>query len=335
MFIRLIFIMKRILIAFLMISVTSTSFVFRTKERVQPVYSFNQTTDSAALVSYLQGLAGKEKHPLLKRHFESLLLMTQDKTHGFSFTEKNNKDAARVLQFLKGDGHLWQTYLVNPRPLIMAFTSATDNKNSYYWLFLPKDFDQAKTKYPLFVELHGSGGGSNNNPREMLYQPLQPEIAGVTTQGYRKEGIFILPWGRGDKGYRDIAEKDIWECISDVDKNFKTDPQRQYLYGFSMGGGGTYKLAQQSAGRWAAIGMYSAAFRDSTFEDVLRLKNMPVWMTWGEEEKQLTLRNRSLKDAFLKQGNELWWTEVKGVGHNYMGQYQDSLMNWFTRHKKN
>lgn len=323
------------MIAFLLVSVVSTAYIFKRTELVNLNDPLHQATDSAALVHYLQGLISKEKIPLLKRHFESLLLITQDKTNGFVFTEKNNQDAAKVLQFLKGDGQQWQTYLSKPRPLIMAFTSTTDQKNSYYWLFLPRGYSGEGNKYPLFVELHGSGGGTNNNPREMLYQPLRPEVAGVTTQGYKKEGIFILPWGRGDKGYRDIAETDIWECIADVDKNFKTDPQRQYLYGFSMGGGGTYKLSQKSVDRWAAIGMYSAAFRDSTFEDVAKLKGMPVWMTWGEEEKQLTLRNRSLKDAFLKQGNELWWTEVKAVGHNYMGQYQDSLMNWFSRHRKN
>ena len=326
--------MKKILIALIIVCVTSTAYVIG-KSKPLASKSSDQTTDSAALVQHLRSLISKEKNSLLKRHFESLLLITQDQTHGYPFTEKNQQDAGKVLQFLKQEGHLWQTYLQKPRPLIMAFTSPTDQKNSYYWLFLPKDFDKRKENYPLYVELHGSGGGSNNNPRQMLYQPLQPEIAGVTLQGYRKEGIFILRWGRGDKGYRDTAEADIWECIADVDKNFKTNPRRQYLYGFSMGGGGTYKLSHKSADRWAAIGMYSAAFTDSTFEDVAKLKGMPVWMVWGEQENRLTMRNRSLKDAFIKQGIEIWWKEKKGVGHNYMGEYQDSLMNWFSRHQKN
>jgi hypothetical protein len=67
---------------------------------------------------------------------------------------------------------------------------------------------------------------------------------------------------------------------------------------------------------------------------VAKLKGMPVWMVWGEQENRLTMRNRSLKDAFIKQGSEIWWKEKKGVGHNYMGEYQDSLMNWFSRHQK-
>lgn len=318
----------------LTIGIICSSYLFNLTSLSSRIQATSRLSDSAALADYLNTLIAKEKHPLLKRHFESLLLMTNDKTHSFNFTEKNNKDAAEVVQFLKQEGSQWQTYLTKPRPLIMAFQSAADKKNSYYWLFLPKDFNNPAKKYPLYVELHGSGGGSNNNPREMLYQPLRPEIAGVTSQGYRKEGVFILPWGRGDKGYRDISETDIWECIADVDKIVTTDPSRQYLYGFSMGGGGTFRLSQKNPTRWTAIGLYSAAFRDSTFDGISSLKKMPVWMAWGENEKGLTDRNRLLKDAFVKLGNELWWTEVTGVGHNYMGQYQDSLMNWLLRHKK-
>ena len=322
------------LLVFVLLVTFTTAYVPK-QDKLERFNTYNSSTDSAALVSYLEELISKEEQPLLKKHFESLLLMTSDKTHGYAFTEKNAKAAANVLEFLKSEGHLWETYVQKPRPLIMAFTSPTDNKNSYYWLFLPKSYDpKGKKKYPFYIELHGSGGGTNNNPREMLYLPLQPKIDGVTSQGYRKEGIFILPWGRGDKGYRDTAETDIWECIADVDRQFKTDKKRQYMYGFSMGGGGTYNLSKKSAKRWAAIGMYSAAIRDTTFADITKLKGMPVWMTWGEQEKQLAPRNRALKDALILQKNELWWTEVKGVGHNYLGQYQDSLMNWLAKHRK-
>ena len=74
----------------------------------------DQANDSAELVEYLQALIAKEKFPLMKRHFESLLLMTRDNTHGYAFTEKNHKDAGKVLQFLKREGHQWQTYLLKP-----------------------------------------------------------------------------------------------------------------------------------------------------------------------------------------------------------------------------
>jgi alpha-L-rhamnosidase len=289
--------------------------------------------DTAKLVSLLQSLAAKEKNLLLKRHFESVALMMQDRTHPFSFTKSNIEFASGALNFFQNEGSKWETYVNRPRPLMMAFTSPTDKKNSFYWLFLPKGFDPAKKDYPFYMELHGSGGGVNNNPRQMLLHPLQPEVAGVTNQGYRKEGLFILPWGRGDKGYRDTAETDIWEVLKDFDRMFETDKKRQYLYGFSMGGAGTFHIAQRSMDRWTAIGMYSAAFRSVTQDEADKFKNMPVWMAWGETESW-AVNDRLLKDYLLKAGVKVKWTEVKGVGHNYLGNYQEDLLNWFLQYSK-
>lgn len=285
------------------------------------------------LVNLLDSLATQEKNPLLKRHFESVAIITQDSTHGFAISQEDSAMTSQVLQFFQTEGARWETYENGSRPLMMAFQSSIDGKNSYYWLFLPRNFDPEKKDYPLYVELHGSGGGSNNNPRKMLYHPLQPEVAGVTSQGYRKEGFFIYPWGRGDKWYRDTAELDIFEVLADFDKQFQTDSYRQYLYGFSMGGGGTFNIAQKTLDRWAAVGMYSAAVRNPTLEEAQQFKDMPVWMVWGETEG-LAAVNHTLKDLFLEAGVDVKWAEIKGVGHSYLGEYQEELMDWLKMKRK-
>lgn len=289
--------------------------------------------DSTKLVALLRSLAAKEKNPLLKRHFESVALMANDTTNGFSYANDNIEAASGALNFFQQEGSKWETYADGPRPLMMAFRSPTDHKNSFYWLFLPKGFDPKRKDYSFYMELHGSGGGQNDNPRVMLFAPLQPQISGVTMQGYRKEGLFILPWGRGDKSYRDIAEADIFECLQDFDKQFKTDARKQYLFGFSMGGAGTFHIAQKSMDRWAAVGMYSAALVSVTQEEADKFKNMPVWMAWGETESW-AVNDRLLKDYLLNAGVKVKWTEVKGVGHNYLGEYQEDLMNWFLLQSK-
>ncbi|GAB3953594.1 hypothetical protein GCM10028805_37610 [Spirosoma harenae] len=280
------------------------------------------------LVAHVRTLAANEKNPLLKRHFESVILISLDSTHGLRPDDKQVKAAIGTLAFFQSEGARWKTYLQGTRPLIMAFKSRADGKNSYYWLFLPKGFAAKKTDFPFYVELHGSGGGTNNPPWHMLYDYLQPKAAGATAQMSRREGFMILPWGRGDKGYRDVAETDIFECLQDFDKQFKTDPKRQYLYGFSMGGGGTFRIAQKTLNRWAAVGLYSAALgKNVTYDDAAKFKNMPVWMVWGEKE-WLNVENRKLKDDFLKAGVKLWWKEIEGVEHSYLGEYQEQLMDW-------
>ncbi|GAB4019907.1 hypothetical protein GCM10028773_24020 [Spirosoma koreense] len=261
--------------------------------------------------------------------------MSLDSTHGLKPTEANLKAVAGTLSFFQHEGAEWATYLEGTRPLIMTFTSKTDGRNSYYWLFLPKGFAPATATFPFYLELHGSGGGVNNSPWMMLYDYLQPKPAGATAQMSRREGFMILPWGRGDKGYRDVAESDIFECMADFDAMFKTDPNRQYIYGFSMGGGGAFRIAQKSMNRWAAVGMYSAALgKDVTSNEAVRFKQTPVWMVWGEKE-WLNVENRKLKDDFLKAGVNLWWKEIEGVSHSYLGEYQTLLMDWLqTKAKK-
>ena len=145
---------------------------------------------------------------------------------------------------------------------------------------------------------------------------LQPEIKGVTLQGHRKQGLYIYPWGRGDKWYRGIAESDIHEALSDFDGKFKTDPHRQYIYGFSIA-------------RWTAVGIYSGAIFDLQEEEANNFKNTPVWMVWGEQEERIGKASRELKDLLLREGVELYWKEIEGVGHSYLGEYQESLMDWF------
>ncbi len=286
------------------------------------------------LVKLMQALSEKEKNPLLKRHFETVARFTADTTHGFEISEKNIEEASRVLNYFQHEGSQWETYINGPRPLMMSFKSSVDGKHSYYWLFLPRNFNKNKKDYPFYIELHGSGGGKNNNPRKMLYHPLQPEVAGVTSQGHRKEGLFIYPWARGDKWYRDVAEADVFDALEDFDKTFKTDPRRQYLYGFSMGGGGTFHIAQKSLDRWAAIGIYSGAIKDPSEAEASKFKSLPVWMTWGELESRLTEVNRKLKNMFVEAGVDVEWTEVKSVGHKYLGEYQEKLMDWLTKQRK-
>ncbi len=287
------------------------------------------------LVNLMNTLAAKETNPLMKRHFQTIARLTKDTTHGFEISDEDIEWASNVLNFFENGGEEWDTYMNGPRPLMMSFKSPTDGKYSFYWLFVPKDFNPKKTKnLPLYVELHGSGGGRNNNPRRMLYHPLQPEVAGVTSMGYRKEGLFILPWGRGDKFYRDIAETDIHEVLADFDQMFKTDPDRQYLYGFSMGGNGTFKIAQKTPDRWTAVGMYSAAFlQEPTRDEASTFKDIPVWMAWGELERWKD-NNVILKDHFQNLGVELKWKEVADVGHRYLGEYQEDMLDWLNSKTK-
>ncbi|MCB0688649.1 MAG: hypothetical protein KDC53_19055 [Saprospiraceae bacterium] len=289
-------------------------------------------TSIDSLVSHCHQLSRQTDNPFLKEHFNTIAFFAEDTTHGFVPNPDDQNEASLVLKFLKENGSEWKTYLEEPRPLMKSFKSKKDGKMTYYWVILPKDFSIDKS-YPLYLELHGSGGGSNDNPRNMLFRPLQPELQGVTSQGYRKDALFVYPWGRGDKRYQDTAEVDIFEVIENFDEDFQSDPARQYLYGFSMGGAGTFHIASLSPERWTAIAAYSAAFwPEPDSNELKKLIHLPVWMVWGEEEKWAT-GDKIARDFFISHDMNISWEEIQGVGHKYLGEYQEKMLDWLKSYR--
>ena len=65
--------------------------------------------------------------------------------------------------------------------------------------------------------------------------------------GERNPGsIVITPLSRGpDGGYDNLAAADVFEVWADVARRYKLDPEWTVITGYSMGGIGTFKLAEQ------------------------------------------------------------------------------------------
>ena len=61
--------------------------------------------------------------------------------------------------------------------------------------------------------------------------------------GEERDDIVVSPMGRGPDGwYQREAEFDVFEVWNDVARQFSLDPDRAYIWGYSMGGYGTYRL---------------------------------------------------------------------------------------------
>ena len=199
-----------------------------------------------------------------------------------------------------------------------------------YIVFIPLDYKADKV-YPVILFLHGAGetkGGAK--------QPVQ---VGIGPAIKKREKTFpfitIIPQ----------AEKPGWEANTDNAKralamldsvctDFKTDKDRIYLTGLSMGGYGTWSLAAAHPDKWAAIAPVCGR---GNVKDAEMIKNIPCWCFHGADDKAVKVDySREMIEAIKKAGGQPKYTEYPGVGHNSWDKAYgtNELYEWLLKQKK-
>jgi hypothetical protein len=139
--------------------------------------------------------------------------------------------------------------------------------------------DKPKSGYPLYIALHGGGGG----PARM--NDAQWEDMKTYYRRSVKAGVYVAPRGMTNTwnlhfvpesfpAYDRIIENMI--LFEDV------DPDRVYILGFSAGGDGTYSVAARMAGRWAAANMSAGHPNGLSMKN---LYNTPMQLQVGERDR--------------------------------------------------
>ncbi len=68
-----------------------------------------------------------------------------------------------------------------------------------------------------------------------------------------ESGLVLHVYGRGDNAYRWAGETDVFEAIGAVRRQYRVDPKRIMLRGFSMGGAGAWHLGLHHPSMWCAV----------------------------------------------------------------------------------
>jgi dienelactone hydrolase len=147
------------------------------------------------------------------------------------------------------------------------------------------------------VHLHASGG----NYTEYMGSRNQSQL------GDRGAGsVVVTSLARDSSGdYTDTAEADVFEAWADAGRHYRLDPTRAAVAGYSMGGGGTYKLMERwpdlfAGGFGAAAVPYDGGFQGQWIRS---MRNVPLllWISYGDEGSPL-LYQREQMAALQAQG---------------------------------
>jgi predicted peptidase len=208
-----------------------------------------------------------------------------------------------------------------------------------YALFVPSNYD-ATRKWPLIVGLHGAG-----RPYDWLMG-----YAGIIDLAERDGYIMVTPLGYHPRGgfgrprtappppappqagqppvpalpplpplpanIAELSEKDVLNVFERTRKEFNIDPDRIYLWGHSMGGGGTYHLAAKYPEIWAGLAV-AAPSPPVSLDQFERFKHIPILVMHGDNDQTIPVaRSREAVARMRQIGMQHVYVEIKGGDHS-------------------
>ncbi len=194
-----------------------------------------------------------------------------------------------------------------------------------YLLYMPKD-SSSNELFPLLLFLHGSG--ERGNDLNLLKRNGLPSFLDNKTDF---PFIVISPQCPDNRNW-DV--QNLLTLLDHVEATLPVDKNRIYVTGLSMGGFGTWKLAQAAPERFAAIAPICGG---GDIERLCIMRNMPVWAFHGLNDSAVPYTESERLIQRLKEwGSDVKFTLYPDLGHDsWTPAYQNQeLYNWFLSKSK-
>jgi len=197
-----------------------------------------------------------------------------------------------------------------------------------YWIQLPKDYGDTTKTFPTILFLHGKSLSGNNLESVKRYGILKE-----STKKRELEAIVIAP--QCPKGQSWNADK-ILKLITYIETNYRTDTNRLYVAGMSMGGYGTLRFVGKYPKKVAAA---VALCGGGNLADACRLSEVPLWIIHGNNDRAVPVKESiKIVDAIndCNDGGLLKSDFLDGVGHSALARFfsMDELYDWLFMHSK-
>ena len=194
-----------------------------------------------------------------------------------------------------------------------------------YLLFLPKDYETSRRKWPLMLFLHGAGETGTDIEKVKTHGP--PKIVAD-----KPDFPFILvsPQAR-QFGWKPEYLKAL---IDEIVAKYRVDKDRIYCTGLSMGGFGTWDLACRYPNLFAAIAPICGG---GDPKEAPKLAKLPIWVFHGGKDPVVPIaRSQEMVDAIKAAGGDPMFTIYPDAGHDsWTEAYNDpELYRWLLAQKR-
>jgi predicted peptidase len=219
-----------------------------------------------------------------------------------------------------------------------------------YQVYLPADFDRSRS-WPVVLFLHGAGERGDDGMRA-----TSVGLAGsIRWDRARAPLVAVFPQCPADSTWLGEPGGAALAALDRTVEEFGCDPDRVYLTGLSLGGYGTWQLAFEHPGRFAALVPVCGGLRahpgtatvhalpdvrgeaDPYAAVAARLHGVPVWVFHGAKDPVIPVEeSRRMAAALRAVGADVRYTEYPEAGHSCWDQaYSErELWKWLLERKR-
>ncbi|MGH7957065.1 MAG: prolyl oligopeptidase family serine peptidase, partial [Opitutaceae bacterium] len=172
--------------------------------------------------------------------------------------------------------------------IVRGYRSKIDGSAQPYGLVVPETVLRATTETPLMVWLLGRGEKRTELAFLAEREAGPPHLTPKNT-------LTLIPYGRFCNATKFAGETDVFEALAAVRAQYRVDPRRIAVAGFSMGGGSAWHLATHHPGLWA-VASPGAGFAETPIFTKATAPNQeqrPAWeqKLWRQYEATGIARN--------------------------------------------
>ncbi len=205
-----------------------------------------------------------------------------------------------------------------------------DTGEHKYVVFLPQNYSPIKSA-PVILFLHGAGERGTDG-RALLNVGLGALVKARETTF---PAVVVFPQCENTRGRilhgwsarTDDADRAL-KILEQVEQDYRIDPKRRILTGWSMGGFGAWSIAAADPSRWSALVPIAGGGQAEWAE---KLKDLPIWAWHGDDDHAVLVnRSREMIEALKGAGAAPRFNEIVGGDHESwrVAYADDRLIAW-------
>jgi predicted peptidase len=224
-------------------------------------------------------------------------------------------------------------------------TVQVDGKAYAFQVYVPRKPLPAAGK-PIILALHGAGERGSDG----LFQTEVGLAGAIRRHPDRWPAIVVFPQAPEGQLWMGVPAKVAMAALAQAEREFRTDPDRVYLAGLSMGGNGAWRLAYDQPGRFAAVVpvcAFAGPFRglppiagpgpDPYAALAAKIARLPIWIVHGDADSVVPVdESRRMAAALKAAGADVTYKELAGVDHNSWdpGFGDEALPQWLFQQRR-